>query len=89
MRFMASPMISVLRSTTHLRIMSFSNKSYLFGKPTKQLSISLIASSISWIGQTSSTAINHLFRAIYICNEVFVTQTSFFNQIDFTAEKLF
>ncbi len=32
-------MISVLRSTTHFRIMSFSNKSYLFGKPLNMSSI--------------------------------------------------
>ncbi len=40
-------MISVLRSTTHFRIMSFSNKSYLFGKPSKQLNMSSIAFNMS------------------------------------------
>ncbi len=75
MRLIASPIISVLRSTTHLRIMSFSNKSNLLGKSTKQLSKSLIASNTSCkCFKIYSSPINHLFCTVYVGDEVFVTQ---------------
>ena len=90
MRLMASPIISVLRSTTHLRIMSFSNKSNLFGKSTKQLSKSLIASRTSCrCFKIYSSAINHLFCAVYVGDEVLVAQPLSDYQINFSSKKPF
>lgn len=90
MRLMASPMISTFLSTTHLRIMSFSKTSYLFGKSTKQLCISLIASitSCKYV-KTSILAIDQLFCAVDVSNEIFIAQPFFLYQINFSAKQEF
>lgn len=72
------------------RIISFWNRSNLFGKSIKQLSTSAIESRISCrYVITSSYAINHHFCPVDIGNKILVAQSLFLNKINLTSEEVF